>query len=209
MSNTKSNTVSKHILEKEKVIIDAGRKRFAHYGFTKVTMEEIAADIEMGKASLYYYFPTKESLFYAVLAQEQNEFIKVMEGVLETKLSASDKLIEFVNKRLIYFQRFLNLGTLSFHTFLDTKSFYKKFFMDFEAKELGLINQIISEGQANGEFDKKLPKNIGTVFIHILHGLRIRTLRTLKELNQNDDTIKELQAEMDIAIKIFIKGFSN
>ena len=52
--------------EREKPIIEAARKRFAHYGFSKVTMEEIAADAEMGKASLYYYFPTKEELFSAL-----------------------------------------------------------------------------------------------------------------------------------------------
>jgi len=196
----------KLLKEKENAIINAARKRFAHYSFSKVTMEEIAADIEMGKASLYYYFPTKESLFYAVLAQEQKEFIKEMEGILAAKLSASEKLIEFVNKRLIYFQRFLNLGTLSFHTFLDTKSFYKKFFMNFEEKELDLINRVISEGKTNGEFDKKLHHKTGIVLLHILHGLRIRTLRMIKELEESDETIQELQAEMNITIKIFIKG---
>lgn len=194
--------------EKQETIIDAARKRFAHYGFSKVTMDEIAADVEMGKASLYYYFPTKESLFYAVLTQEQNEFIKEMEGILAAKLSASEKLIEFVKKRLVYFQRFLNLGMLSFHTFMDTKSFYKKFFLDFEEKELGLINRIISEGKTNSEFDKKLDRKTGTVLLHILHGLRIRTLRMIKELKASDETIHELQSEMNIAIKIFIKGIS-
>jgi len=194
--------------EKEKAIIDAARMRFAHYGFSKVTMEEIAADIEMGKASLYYYFPTKESLFYAVLTQEQNEFIQEMEGIFVSKLSAGEKLLEFVNKRLFFFQHSLNLGTLSFHSFLDTKSFYKKIFMNFEEKEQDLINRIISEGKTKGEFEKKLNPKTGTVLLHILHGLRIRTLRRIKELNNNDETINELRAEMNIAVKIFIKGIS-
>ena len=48
---------------KEKTIVEAARNRFAHYGFSKVTMEEIATDVGMGKASLYYYFPKKEDLF--------------------------------------------------------------------------------------------------------------------------------------------------
>lgn len=194
--------------EKENSIIEAARKRFAHYGFSKVTMDEIASDIDMSKASLYYYFPTKENLFYAVLTQEQNEFIKEMDGIINTKLSASHKLITFVNKRLIYFQQFLNIGTLSFHTFLDTKSFYKKYFVDFEEKELELINRIISEGKANGEFDKKLEENTGTVLLHVLHGLRIRTLRMIKEPNLTNKAILKLQGEMDVVIKIFIKGIS-
>lgn len=61
---------------KEKEIILAARKRFAYYGFSKVTMDEIAADIGMAKASLYYYFPTKVDLFIAVVTEEQDQFIE-------------------------------------------------------------------------------------------------------------------------------------
>jgi len=194
--------------EKEKLIVNAARKRFAHYGYSKVTMDEIALDVDMGKASLYYYFPTKEKLFQVVLNQEQDEFILEMERLLDTKLSAAGKLTEFVNKRLTFFRHFLNLGTLSFHTFLDTKSFYKKFFADFESRELKLINNIIAEGKSSGEFEKKLDAKTGEVLLHLLHGLRIRTLRRLKELNMSDETMNELQTEMNIIIKIFIKGIS-
>ena len=58
---------------KQQIIIDAARDRFAHFGFSKVTMDEIASDVELGKASLYYYFPTKEELFKAVITLEQDE----------------------------------------------------------------------------------------------------------------------------------------
>jgi TetR/AcrR family transcriptional repressor of mexJK operon len=86
--------------DKENIILDAARKRFAHYGFSKVTMDEIASDVEMGKASLYYYFPTKEDLFRAVILQEQNELKKNIELILEKSVCASDKLQEIVELRM-------------------------------------------------------------------------------------------------------------
>ena len=61
--------------EKQAVILDAARKRFAYYGFSKVTMDEIAADVGLGKASLYYYFPTKEGLFVEVIKDEKSQFL--------------------------------------------------------------------------------------------------------------------------------------
>ncbi len=70
-------------ISKEKIIIEAARNRFAHYGFSKVTMEEIALDVDMGKASLYYYFPTKEDLFRSVISQEINELQKNIEQILQ------------------------------------------------------------------------------------------------------------------------------
>ena len=68
--------------DKECAILKAARQRFAHYGYSKVTMDEIAADVEMGKASLYYYFPTKENLFQEVIVQEQDEFAEEIEKIL-------------------------------------------------------------------------------------------------------------------------------
>lgn len=209
MKQSVKNKTSAQLSSKSNEIINAARKRFAHYGFSKVSMDEIAADADMGKASLYYYFPTKENLFQAVLIQEQNEFLKEMEILLNSDNSASEKLIEFVNKRLAFFQHSLNLGTLGLHTFFDAKSFHKKYFQAFEKQELILIKRIISEGKVKGEFDKKLNQNTEIVLLHILQGLRIRTLKLLISSKEDIESMRALQSEMNLAIKIFIKGISN
>ena len=112
---------------KERAIIKAARERFAHFGFSKVTMDEIAADIDMGKASLYYYFPTKESLFQAVLAQERDEFSCEIEKILENESGGEDKLLQYVDQRLKYFNKLVNLGTLSFYSFIGQKSQFKQY----------------------------------------------------------------------------------
>lgn len=194
--------------EKEKLIIDTARKRFAHYGFSKTTMDEIATDIEMGKASLYYYFPTKEKLFQAVIQLELSEFAQVIENDIKKKISASKKLLEYVNKRLSYSIRILNLGFLSVHTVMNDKSVYGKVFQDFEKREIILINKIIKEGIKNGEFNKNISRSTREVFLHILQGLRLRMLKQIKNNVYSDIMIKTLQKEMIIAAKIFIKGIS-
>ncbi len=209
MKKSLKNTTSDQLSAKSNEIIKAARKRFAHYGFSKVSMDEIAADVDMAKASVYYYFPTKENLFQEVLIQEQNEFINEMEILLNSDNSASKKLIEFVNKRLAFFQHSLNLGTLGLHTFLDARSFHKKYFQAFEKQELNLINRIILEGKEKGEFDKKLNQKTGLVLLHILQGLRIRTLKLLKSSQEDNESMRVLQSEMNLTIKIFIKGISS
>ena len=195
--------------EREKVIIDAARKRFAHYGFSKVTMEEIAADVEMGKASLYYYFPTKEDLFRAVILQEQNELKKNIELILERTNSASEKLQEFVEQRMKFFRVLINLGTLSVHSYFDIKSLFKKLFLDFEEVELEFIRKIIDEGKTKNEFSPDLPEDAALIFLHILQGLRCRVLRWAKGQSLDDKTHKNLQQEMKAATDFFIHGIKN
>jgi len=195
--------------EKENAIIDAARKRFAHYGFSKVTMEEIAGDVEMGKASLYYYFPTKEDLFRSVILQEQNELQKNIELILEKPKSASEKLQEYVEQRMKFFRILINLGTLSVHSYFDTKSVFKKLFLDFEMVELDLIKKIIDEGKLKNEFNPDLPEDAALIFLHILQGLRCRVLRWAKGQSLDDETHKNLQNEMEAATDFFIHGIEN
>ncbi len=192
--------------EKETIIIQAARKRFAHYGFSKVTMDEIATDVEMGKASLYYYFPTKEDLFRAVISQELNELQKNIELIMSEPNSASQKLKSYVEQRMIFFQKLLNLGTLSVHAYFDTKSLFKKIFLDFAEVEMSLIKKIIDEGKKSNEFNQDLNDETAEVFLHILQGLRCNVLRWAKGQGVDDDTRVNLQREMMIATDIFIHG---
>lgn len=201
-----SDKISK---EKEKSILNAARRRFAHYGFSKVTMDEIAGDVEMGKASLYYYFPTKEDLFKAVVIQEQNEFVNYVESLLQNPISASEKLNEYVEQRLKYFHELVNLGMLSAHSVFDTKSMFKKLFEDFEGQELIMLGKIVNEGKRTGEFKPELPEDFVKIFIHILQGLRFRIIKLLNEHKADEETYKELECEMETATGYLLNGIKN
>jgi TetR/AcrR family transcriptional regulator len=191
---------------KETAIVQAARDRFAHYGYSKVTMEEIASDVELGKASLYYYFPTKEDLFKAVISLEQAELLSDIEKLLQKPASSSDKLREYVKFRMQFFRDLINLGTLSVHSYMDNKSVFKKLFVDFEKTELELINQIIDEGIRNNEFLKFRDEDTPVVFLHILQGLRCRILRNARGRELDKKTRDSLQQEMQTATEIFLKG---
>ncbi|MCG3136066.1 MAG: hypothetical protein HMLKMBBP_03863 [Planctomycetes bacterium] len=52
---------------REAQILDAAATAFALHGFTKLDVEVLAAEIGVGKGTVYRYFPTKEELFLAAL----------------------------------------------------------------------------------------------------------------------------------------------
>ena len=191
---------------KQKTIVEAARERFAHYGYSKVTMEEIASDVELGKASLYYYFPAKENLFKAVILLEQNELIEKIELILKKSEPASQKLREYVELRMKFFQELMNLGTLSLHSTFETRSIFKKLFVDLEKIELSLIQKIIDEGKSTKEFDPKLPSGAAIIFLHILQGLRCRIMRWHKGRSLDKSTYNNLQKEMRTVTDLFICG---
>lgn len=198
-----------NIKEKEKIILRAARERFAHYGFSKVTMDEIASDVDMGKASLYYYFPAKEDLFRAVISQEQNQFISTIENILAKDISVSQKLIEYVEERIGVFQELLNLGTLNVHSYFDSKSIYKSLFENFHSQELKLMEKLFLEGKQKGEFNKSISEDVPQLLLHILQGLRLRMLRKLKGKSNDAKYVNQLKKEMSLFIRIFIEGIKS
>jgi TetR/AcrR family transcriptional regulator len=198
------------ILEKTKqqIIIEAARDRFAHFGFSKVTMEEIASDVELGKASLYYYFPTKEDLFKEVIALEKKELVQNIHLIIEKSIPASQKLREYVKLRMKFFQDVINLGTLSLHSYTDSKSIYQEIFLAFEKVELSLIKKIIAEGKQLKEFGIKTKNETVIVFLHILQGLRCRILRRNNSRVLTKEIHNNLLKEMLVATEIFINSIS-
>src|SRR5688572_23662273 len=79
---------------KQEAIITAAIKRFAHFGVSKTTMSEIAADLAISKASLYYYFPDKLNLYAAVLQTITESGAKTDDEELE-RLSDPFKAVTF------------------------------------------------------------------------------------------------------------------
>ena len=67
-----------------------------------------------------------------------------------------------------FFRDLINLGTLSVHSYFDTKSVIKEVFIDFEKIELELIKKIINEGKKAKEFKPELAADTALIFLHII-----------------------------------------
>jgi TetR/AcrR family transcriptional repressor of mexJK operon len=163
--------------DKEELILDAAQHRFASYGYSKVTMDEIAEDIGMAKASLYYYFPTKETIFRSVVQHEQEEFLSHIQTVIDDKFSASQKFSEYIRLRIKLTEQLNNLSPMHQQGWHEVRSIYKDLFTDFIQQELHRVTRILQEGKKNKEFCLEHPQKIASMILHILQGLHLRFFR--------------------------------
>jgi AcrR family transcriptional regulator len=74
----------KEIKEQEKeqrrsYILDAAEKLFFSRGYDGVSMDEIANEVELNKATLYLYFKNKESLFFTIVLRG----IRILNAMIE------------------------------------------------------------------------------------------------------------------------------
>ena len=172
--------------DKEELILQAAQHRFALYGYTKATMDEIAEDIGMAKASLYYYFPTKETIFRSVVQHEQAEFLSHIQTVIEDKFLASQKFLEYIRLRVKLTEQLNNLSPMHQQGWNEVRPIFKDIFADFIQQELRRITQILQEGKKNNEFQLDHPQKIALMILHILQGLHLRFFRGYEHQAIND-----------------------
>ncbi|MEN6424709.1 MAG: TetR/AcrR family transcriptional regulator [Phycisphaerales bacterium] len=65
------------------VIVSAALRLFAQKGYHGVSMQEIAAAAEVATGTLYNFFPSKEELFFEVLASSAEQGLGLILPVLE------------------------------------------------------------------------------------------------------------------------------
>ena len=193
---------------REEIILDAARTRFAYYGYEKVTMDEIANDIGMSKASLYYYFPTKEALFKTVTAREQAEFARKAGQFMESDMCAADKLRHYLEHRLEYFRSFHNLAKLSMQSFSEIKPAFGTLFKDFLGWQEKTLRTILESGNSRGEFCVPEPGRIARMLLHALHGLQLRTHKHAPGGQIDEEQFTELRDEARLLIELMVAGFA-
>ena len=66
-------------LNRERAILDAALKVFAATGYSGATMDAVAAEAGVTKPTLYSYFPSKESLFQAMMLGKRDAMLDVFE----------------------------------------------------------------------------------------------------------------------------------
>lgn len=79
------------LIVRENAIVDATNNLLAKKGFEMMTMDEVAAEVGIAKASLYKHFPSKEALAAAALIRLLENTLAFVRG-LSSEQAALDQL---------------------------------------------------------------------------------------------------------------------
>lgn len=102
--------MSENLNDTEQKILDAAKKIFEDAGYNGARMQQIADEAGISKASLHYYFRSKENLFERIFRETMDEFMKVLSTWDDNTEDWEFKLREFIT---IFFT-FLRTNSLLF-----------------------------------------------------------------------------------------------
>lgn len=92
--------VESRFLRRRATIIKNAAQVFGRNGFHATTLEDIAATLKVTKASLYYYFATKEELLYEVHLLSMHDVLSRLDAARVTYSSPMEQLQEALTQHL-------------------------------------------------------------------------------------------------------------
>ena len=160
-------------LRKEQ-ILNAALKVFKANELEKATMDEIAKQADFGKATLYYYFSSKEEIFIEILNRGWKMIWESIEPVIHDSDKPKDTFIDALN---IIGSLIRNNQSLFEFLFTVPQKMQSSLteenpeWKGFQRKMYGVFQGLLEEGMAKNEFPKMrsdlLMRAIGGLF----HGL--------------------------------------
>ena len=158
--------------QKRDAIIEAAIKRFAHFGVAKTTMTEIASDLSISKALLYYYFPDKLNLYAEVLKSITEEAGEKDADVINNENDPHKAIQLFLERRTDFIIRYYNILEYLKSVFNNIPDELKPLFEFFRKHELSRIEKIIEKGRGANLFKIEDTKKTAELYFDCLQGLR-------------------------------------
>jgi len=172
------NTTSfQELIEKEReqrrtYILDAAEKLFYAKSFTGVSMEEIAKEVGLNKATLYLYFENKDHLLFAIILHKMKELIARYEGCRGQDISGREKsrllgmtFFEFARENPEYYR---TIGEAGAGVFKDSDNPVVKRIFELMEKQLGMVRDALSEGIADGTIRDDLDPLEMAVYLSVM-----------------------------------------
>jgi AcrR family transcriptional regulator len=196
-------------IKKDK-ILEAAYQRFLHYGYSKTTMSEIAGDLCMSKALLYYYFPDKSQLYVDVMRKVADDYVQLLFSRQNTFNNLQEAFVfqinsqhDFIFKNYNFFDYFrINDQNLP-DMIWDIVAFVNK------SEENLLVNEIKKEVD---ELQMKPVTNLCEVvrlLLDALHGVRVGAKSHKKMMFPVKEDLEEIRKKRLLMSEIFIKGLIN
>jgi len=147
---------------------------FKSKGVEGATMDEIAKEADFGKATLYYYFSSKEEIFIELLDRGWIMIWESIEPVIqdhthpkETFINALNVIGGLVGENQVLFEFLFTAPQMMPSALLEGKPTWK----GYQNKMYGVFQGLLEEGMAKGEFPQMRSDLMMRAIGGLFHGL--------------------------------------
>lgn len=157
--------------ERHQGIVDAAARVFLRKGYEDATLKDIAEEVGIDRATLYYYASSKKYLFDEVLSQSSEKNIRYIEDVMNMDINSREKVTRAISRLVqsynedypylaIFVQKYMHSSTGDGGGAEDHAASGEG--SDWGRRYYRALRAIVQEGKDRGEFVLTLPVGVAT-----------------------------------------------
>ena len=136
---------------REQEIVAAAAKVFQEKGYHAATTRDIAAEVGIQQASLYYYISSKEELLYLVVREPIMRLYAQVEVIVQSSLPARSKIERSIQAHLVAFDENYPHMFVFVQELHNVVQALQDTLREFPGRYQGLWEAMLQQGVARGE----------------------------------------------------------
>lgn len=141
-------------------ILHAAKARFATDGVDGASLRSIASDADTSIGMIYYYFPTKDDLFFAVVEEVYEVIMRDLEAAIAPDAPVEQRIARLCQRVASVSEDELGVMQLVAREALTSSTRLERLIQRFMRGHVPLIARLVADGFAAGTFDRRLHPSV-------------------------------------------------
>lgn len=188
-------------VDKRDAILRAATQAFARHGFFHAQVADIAREAGVAAGTVYLYFRGKDDLLASVFERAMREAIDEGRAAVDASATPAERLRRIARLHLERIGRDRDLAVVFQVELRQSTKFMERFSSTHLRQYLGIIRQVIADGQAAGQFRRDLNP---TIAAKILFGA-LDEMATNWMLSRRRYSLAD---QADVVTDLFLNGAS-
>ena len=134
-------------------ILDAAGRLFERYGYKKTTVDDIAHEAGIGKATIYFHFPSKAEVALSWIDRSNLRLLEELREIARSDGSPADRLRRMLHRRvMVRFDRAQHFAQSFDELFAPVRSALLVKRDQNDRAEGGALSEVIAQGVSEGAF---------------------------------------------------------
>ena len=157
--------------ERRAQLLEAARDVLLRFGYRKATLEDIAREAGVSRATVYNYFPNKEAVYKGILAKEIARLKRDVAASIDLSASPELLLLQFVRARHRCLKQIKDLYSVALNVGRDVLPIAQEEIRALQTEELAFLRALLRSGVNRGVFRPVDEELLAAALLSALRGL--------------------------------------
>ncbi len=184
--------------QREQEIKEAALKIFSAKGYHRTTMAEIAMEAGYGKGTIYWYWKSKEELYFALISDLHNEILALVDKAGASEGPALPKIQNLAEGMIDIYYRNREYCKLSWRMRAEELQAFSPEYVEalhnYVMRTREALENLLRQASAEGYFQGIDPHYLSCIILGMVEGMEIQWLE--------DQSTFDLRRGMGIALEL-------